>query len=157
MKNLALNSNYVFEKGISEMKLQVESFVAIDKDGTEHKVEDFTAQKLNLKGDYTGLYIEPKNGLKLNPGTYTHFKFYLNSQGENKAILTDKSEVNLLHSDYVNFKIENNLIVTEGETVQIRMRFNFLPYTYPNFNKLKKDILNNYKLFTNKMVNSFQG
>ncbi|MFC0603091.1 hypothetical protein [Winogradskyella pulchriflava] len=156
IKDLALNSNYVFEKGISEMKLNVQSFFAIDKDGNEHKVEDFRAQTLNLKGDYTGLYIEPKNGLKLNPGMYTHFKFYLNAEGGNKAILTDRSEVNLVNADYVDFVIENGLVVKEDKAIKIRMSFNFSPFTYPNFSKLKKDILNNYRLFTNKKVNSFQ-
>ena len=132
-KDVVLENDMVGEKGISEMVLNITAFDAIDENGKEHRIKDFSQGNLvNLKGTHSGLFIKTNSAPELNPGTYTTFRFYLGGSA-NTFIFKDRSEEAVTGLEYIDFEIQNGLMINGNDKKPVIMRFDFEPYTLASF------------------------
>ncbi|NNK12584.1 MAG: hypothetical protein HKP08_14670, partial [Flavobacteriaceae bacterium] len=128
-KDVLLQNDMVREKGISEMILNITRFAAIDENGNEHLIKDFSKGNLvDLKGTHSGLFIKTNSAPELNPGIYKAFRFYL-ADSANTFIYKDQSEAVVSGLDFIDFEINNSLKIDGKSKKPIIMRFDFEPFT----------------------------
>jgi hypothetical protein len=154
-KNLILNNEILLEKEISEMTLSVVKLSAIDKDGTTHLISSFDKQILNLKGQSTRLNIQTKEELKLAAGQYSAFRLHIDKHGVNSFVCSDRTKGTIKDLEYLDFNIEDGFNVQEGESYELRLNFNFTPYTFSSYFNPLRDILKKQILFSKKLTRSF--
>ena len=154
IKDLTLNNKLATEFGVSEMILAPVKFTAIDKNGEEHFITDFSPQAaVNLKGLHTGLFLKSKKVLELPKGRYGSFRFYIQETG-NSFTYSDRSSEPIASVNYLDFEIENGLEISDGEASEIILRFNFEPYTLASFFKPVSKLFKKSKSFTTNLAQS---
>jgi hypothetical protein len=155
VKDLILKNNYASEKRISEMKLNVIKFSALDISGSEHLIKEFSeSENLQIKGMHTGLFIKTKSILNLNPGAYKTFRLYISEKG-NEFKYADRSKEQVYRFDYLDFEIENGLELTGNEAKQILLRFDLQRFTFSSYFKSITKLFHGTTLKRTKWANSF--
>ncbi|MFX0555495.1 hypothetical protein ACOCEA_01780 [Maribacter sp. CXY002] len=155
IKDLILKNKYASEKGVSQMNVNVIKFSAIDKKGNEHIITDFSGnESMQLKGMHTGLFIKTKSVLKLDSGSYSTFRFYLSSKG-NEFIYDDRSKEPLYRFDHLDFEIVNGLELSGDESKQVLLRFDFEPFSLLSYLKPFQKFLQGIKFKKMKWASSY--
>ncbi len=155
VKDLILKNAYASDKNISEMKLNVIKFSALDSSGSEHLIKEFSeSENLQLKGMHTGLFIKTKSILNLNPGAYKTFRLYI-SEKDNEFKYADRSKEQVYRFDYLDFEIENGLELTGNEAQQIILRFDLQRFTFSSYFKSISKLFHSTTLKRTKWANSF--
>lgn len=155
VKDLILKNIYASDNSISEMKLNVIKFSAIDIIGSEHVIREFPENEyLQLKGMHTGLFIKTKSILNLNPGAYKTFRLYISEKG-NEFVYADRSKEQVYRFDYLDFEIENGLELTGDETEQILLRFDLERFTFSSYYKSISRMFQSNTFKRTKWANSF--
>lgn len=153
-KDLLLQNDMAYDKGVSEMILNITQFAAIDETGKEHPVQDFNEMSyVNLKGTHTGLYLKTQSAVDLQPGRYTTLRFYLGGSG-NTILLKDRTEKKLTGYRYLDFKIRKGLEISGQDNKPLILRFDFEPYSFASFFKPVTDLFRRQKRSVGKLVNS---
>lgn len=154
IKDLTLHNKLATEFGVSEMSLTLLKFTAFDKQGIEHLITEFSPQiDVDLKGLHTGLFIRSRRVLDLPKGTYTSLRFYVEETG-NSFTYSDRSSEPISGVDYLDFEMENDLEISDGEASEIIMRFDFEPYTFSSSFKPLLQLFKRTRSFTGNLVNS---
>ncbi|MEJ1222751.1 hypothetical protein [Sediminicola sp. 1XM1-17] len=154
-KDLVLQSIQATKMGISEMNLNIGSISAIDKDGQEHKIENFPPRVLQIKGLHTGHFLRSKSMLQLPAGEYTAFRFYLAKTG-NSFVLSNKSVKPTSRFEFLDFQIEGGLEIRGIEIPEVILRFDFQPYDLPVVFKKIAQFASNTKWFVARLVQSME-
>lgn len=154
-KDLVLVNNDLLKQGISEMTASVNRLSAIDQNGIAHEISSFKAQTVNLKDLNTGLYMRTKEMLNLNAGHYTALRWHFDSAHHVNFVLSNKSETAKHDLEYLDFDIENGLIVEADEVYNLTLRFKFVPLESTNYLDLFKDFIKKQGSFTKQMVRGF--
>lgn len=129
-KELILKNSSVEKLGISEMDLNITKFSAIDKAGNEHHITDFPGQdSVQIKGMGSGHFLKSTNMISLAPGTYTSLRFYL-GKTNNRFIYKDGVAETANEVNSLDFKMEKNLVIGEGEKTEVKLWFDFAPYQF---------------------------
>jgi hypothetical protein len=152
-KDLVLSNPYLKEKKVSEIEINLVRLSAFDNNGIEHFIEEFPGQELVLKGMGTGLFLKTKSTVALTPGKYKSFRFYVREM-ENTFTYADKSTEKVYRFEYLDFDIENALVVQLGEEPQIIFRFDLAPFSVLNIFKPVQQIFRKSVHFKAKMSNS---
>ena len=135
IQDLILSNETAFEKGVSEMILNVSKLSVFDDKGEEHFIDKFKGNEaLNLKGVHTGLFIKTREVLELEPGRYKSFRFYLKGR-DNSFIYKDRSVQEISGFSFFDFEIQNGLVLNGEESKQVILRFDFEPYSLSSFFK----------------------
>ena len=153
VKELLLSNSKAKEIGVSKMMLNVIEFSVFDKSGNEYFQQDIPNRvEFNSKGIDTEFFIDIKNTLKLKKGTYTSFRFYLSGPG-NQFIYDDWRKEDISHLEFIDFDINGGLRVESNREIQLRMRFDFEPFSLKSYFRSLKTVFNRSKPQTGKLVN----
>lgn len=124
-KDMILKSLLASERGIAQMTLNVERFAAIAEDGQEHFIMDFPGQRaLTLHGLTSGKNIRTRSIVRLPQGRYTKLRFYIIPFG-NTFTYQNRDQEPMVHFDYLDFDIEDGLVIRGRETAEFLLRFDF--------------------------------
>ena len=152
--DLTLVNDMALNRGVSEMILNVSKISVMDDGGKEHFMTNFNGNKaLNLKGLHTGLYLKTKEGLNLQPGNYKTFRFYLNGN-ENYFFNKDRNMEAVYGFPFMDFNIQNGLVIQPGESKRVILRFDFEPFSLASYFKPFFNIFKRSKTITHKWANS---
>tara|TARA_R110002051_G_C8742471_1_gene499253 strand:- start:593 stop:1168 length:576 start_codon:yes stop_codon:yes gene_type:complete len=154
-KDLVLKNIQATKQRLSEMNLNITQLSAIDSNGQEHPLEDFPKVSLNIKGLHTGHFLRSKSAIKLAPGTYTAFRFYLDRTG-NSFVSTDKSVRSVTRYAHLDFEIENGLEIQGNEAPEVILRFDFVPYDLPVLFQKIGQFYKNSRSFMVRLVQSME-
>ncbi len=133
IKDLILKNSLATQEGVSEMKIHIKQFSAIDTNGNEHYIIDFPGQRtLTIKGYHGGSFLRSRSVVTLAPGEYKSLRFYVND-AENSFVYSDGSEVQVRRLDHLDFEIEGGLTLTGNESPEVILRFDFEPFKPMSF------------------------
>lgn len=137
-KELILKNEAASSLNVSEMTLNISSFVAIDSEGNEHQIKDFDGQNsVVFKGIPSGSFLRSKSVLTLPKGNYTALRFYLKENG-NTFTYRDGMEESSDRFSRLDFAIENGLEIDGTEETEVKLWFDFAPFQW----------MRNFKFFT---------
>lgn len=152
-KELFLRNGQAKEMGISKMKLSVIAFAAIDQNGMEIFQRDFPNRiELNPNGIDTEFFIDIKSTLRLHKGTYTAMRFYVAPTG-NLLFFNNGRKETLEDLEYLDFQITDELYVDGSEELEVRMRFDFEPFSLKSFFGSLLGVFKKPKPNTGRLVN----
>ncbi len=150
---LVLNNSKAKEIGVAKIMLSVIRFSIFDKKGNEYFQSGFPNRvELNSKGVDTEFLVNIINTLKLKKGSYTTFRFYLCNTG-NSFIYDNWSKEDIFHLNHMDFEIWGGLQTEGNEELQVRMRFDFEPFSLKSYFRSLKNIFNKSKPQAGKLVN----
>ena len=153
IKDIVLKNNRAKEIGVSKMMLNVIKFSVFDKNGNEFFQNEFPERvELNSKGIDTEFFVNTKSTLALDKGTYTSFRFYLYNTGSS-VVYNDRRKESVYNLEYLDFEIRNDLIAKGTGEHQVRMRFDFKPFSLMAYLKSIKSIFKKPELHTGKLAN----
>ncbi len=142
---LTLINSKVKEIGVSKMMLNVIEYSVFDKNGNEYFQQDIPNRvEFNSKGIDTEFFINIKNGLELKKGAYTSFRFYLSSTG-NQFVYDDGRKEDIYHLEFLDFEISNGLQINSNGELQVKIRFDFRPFSLKSYFGSLKSIFNKSK------------
>lgn len=155
IEDLVLVPETDIQNTTTEMVLNVNRLSVVEDNGQEHFINKFKGNEaLNLKGLHTGLFLKTKEVLDLNPGCYQSFRFYLENKG-NYFFHSDRSLEAITGYSYVEFKIQNRLVLKGNESKQVILRFDFKPYSIGSYFRTFLNRFKKYKVVKYKLVSSF--
>ncbi len=154
IKDMILKNEYVTELSVSEMHLNITRFSAFDSQGKEHFIADFKGQKyLAIKGIPAGDFLRSKGVLRLQPGSYTTLRFYLEDGGT--FIYSDRVVEPSDGFRHLDFEIENGLIIEGDESPEAILRFDFVPFEESKFMISVKQFFKRPRRAAGKLTASF--
>ena len=154
IKDITLRNKYCEQMDISEMILKITKFSAFDTQGNEHVIASFSGHNtLTIKGLYYGYFLRSASVLLLAPGRYTSLRFYLKPY-ENVLVNRSKSEQDF-RGDYIDFDVENDLIIHGNESPEAILRFDLCPFERVSFMRPLIDFLKKLGSFKAKLANGF--
>ncbi|MTI38404.1 hypothetical protein [Fulvivirga lutimaris] len=135
VQELVLNNSSNVTADVSQMNLNITKFSAIDDNGQESTIKDFSGKtSVTFKGMGTGHYIKTASVLALAPGTYTTLRYYLNNE-DNSFVKSNGEVVAANNIDYIDFEIENGLIINGNESLEVKLYFDFAPFKLSSYFK----------------------
>ncbi|GMN11639.1 hypothetical protein MTsPCn9_24830 [Croceitalea sp. MTPC9] len=142
VKELILHAEIVKELKISEMQLNIEK-LTIFNDKEQEELIHIPRKKtiLPAKGMAEGYFLKSKGFFKLKPGNYKTLRFYLNAK-QNMFTYCDGVEETLDGFKYLDFKIENQLQLSGGESPEVKLWFDFAPYKFSRHFKFITNLFN---------------
>ena len=153
IQDIVLENHRAREIGVSRMILNVIKFSVFDKNGNEYFQDNFPNRvELNSNGIDTEFFVNIKSTLTLDKGTYTSFRFYLYNTG-NSLVYSDRRKEGIFNLDYLDFEIKDELEVKGTKEHQVRMRFNFEPFSLIGYLKSIRSIFKKPEPHTGKLVN----
>jgi hypothetical protein len=153
-KDLILTNKKASQLGISKMQLQVCKFSVLDKNGKEFAQGNFPKEvELTSRGIETQFYVRKESTLKLDKGTYTTFRFYLESEG-NTLVYSDRSKEVVSKVDHIDFDLKNELILDQNQELLVAMRFDFPPFSLMSYFGSLQKVFKRTKRQTGKLINS---
>lgn len=136
--DLTLKNTQAQLLNVAEMSLNINGFAVIDQQGNETHIDDFTEQeRLQLKGQHSGLFIRTRHEVYLPTGEYRSIRFYL-KPWDNRFIISDFSSKEIFETEYLDFEIEGGLNITKDQSYALKLRFDFKPYTFKGLIRLIK-------------------
>lgn len=154
VKDLVMQNRYASKKGISEMIVNIDKLAAVDSNGKEHFIANFSGQKeINLKGIHAGWFIRSKSVMKLNPGEYHVLRFYLHKKG-NSFSYSDRSWEPVYRFTHLDFEIQDGLKISDDEASQVILRFDFEPYRMNSYFKSIQQFFEGSKSLVSRLTNS---
>lgn len=155
IKELILKNDRATELGISEMELNITNISALDDQGVEHPISNFPGQhSLPIKGLASGHFLQSKSVMNLPNGRYTKLRFYLGGK-DNRFIYSDGVSESTSKFDYLDFTIENGLILDGRESKEIKLWFDFAPYKFSRHFKGLIDLFKNARMPRPNFAGSF--
>lgn len=135
VQELTLNNSSSVSSEVSEMNLNITKFSAIDDKGHEHLMTDFSGQNtVKFKGLSTGFFNRSTSIASLKPGTYTTLRYYLNNKG-NSLVKSNGEVVTANNIGFLDFEIKNGLTINSGESLEVKLWFNFAPFKLASYFK----------------------
>ena len=154
IEDLVLVNDMATQRNVSEMILNVAQISIVDDSGMEHFMTKFKGNEaLNLKGLHTGLFLKTKEAIDLKPGNYKSFRFHLMGQG-NYFFNKERNMEAVYGFSFLEFNIQNGLIVTGKESKQVILRFDFTPCSFSSYFKPFISLFKKSKTVTYKWANS---
>lgn len=154
IKELILNSSYAEELGVSEMNLSITRLSAIDNMGNEHSIKNFEESiAVQIKQMGSGHFLKTSSVVSLDPGTYTKLRFHL-APSDNLFINKDGEEVSANKGSYLDFDIQNDFTIYDGEVTEVKLWFNLEPYNISRHFKPLKSLFNALRNPSPKLTNS---
>lgn len=142
IKELILKNTSIIELGVSEMELNIKKLAALDAEGKEYRVIDFPGQNsVKIKGIGSGHFLRSKSVVKLQPNTYTTLRFYIGNKN-NQFIYNDGTVERVNKVDFLDFEIENGLIIKDNEATEVKIWFELAPF---EFSRHFKHLLERFK------------
>lgn len=154
IKDLVVKNEFAKNNEVSEMTLNISRLSVFDLNGKEQFVKDFQGQNnVGLKGIHTGRFIRSRSVMKLEPGSYSTIRFYLNQKG-NSFVYSDKSAESVFRFKYLDFEIENGLKISGKESPQVILRFDFVPFSLQSYFRRFLKIFDQSRSLTSRLSNS---
>lgn len=154
IEDLILENEGLTQQRVTEMVLDVSKLSVLKDNGKEHFITKFTGNKaLNLKGVHTGLFIKTKEVLELEPGNYVAFRFYIKAESS-YVFFNTRTWREISGGAYIDFKIQNGLVLYGNESKQIILRFNFEPYTLSSYFKPLWNVFKSSKSIKHRLAHS---
>lgn len=140
VKELILSTSSNVSSEVSEMNLNINKFSAIDENGQEHVILNFSQQNsITFKGISSGHFLKSASLSSLNQGTYTTLRFYLNK--ENNCFIKSSGDMVAVNNlEFLDFEIENGLTVNGQGSVAFKLWFDFAPYKLSKYFKPFTDL-----------------
>lgn len=154
-KELILKNEAATALRVSEMVLNITKFSAIDEQGHEHFIVDFPGQNpVSLKGISSGSFLRSRSVLSLPKGNYVSLRLYLADWG-NQFIYQDGEVESANSFDHLDFAIEGGFQVEDGETLEVKLWFDFAPFQWRRHFKPFTDLFMRSKSPRPRLANSF--